>query len=477
MSHRLSPLIATSLVGAGSLAMLALSVLSMKIYAVLVGPAGIGVFALLQSVLNIAILVMSLGLQASAITTVSAADRHAGRDRAAIVAGAAIMVSLVAGGAGAALLLVLREPIAIAMLGGADRAGAVTLLAPALFLSVTATVNSAVLAGFHRLRAATIVNLVAAALGAAVTIGLVATIREDGFAPGLAVFALFQFVLSAYVVARLGVRLPRGRWGDQLPVVRELLSLGLPVAASQAVTTGTLFVLPVLVLHALGPTEVGLYRAAAAVSVGLTTFFLAGIHQDFLPRMAAAEEGAERVQLVERRMRLVIGIGLPPILALLAMGPVLLDVLYSAEFRASLPILQWQLVGDLIRIPTIVLTVAALAVRSRLTYFGLEATGGTLLIGGTVAGIAVFGLAGPGVGYALSSFVTFAVAWLVLSRNMTIRPGRLQALVMATVAGAATILIADLGPVVRGAVFGSAAFAAAAIMWPRLLRLHREAEL
>ena len=477
VNRGLQPLVATTLVGAGSVVTLALGIVAMKVYALLVGPPGVGVLALLQSVLNLALLAASAGLQASTITAVAAADAGDRRGSARSVARTAIFLSMVAGTAGAIALLLLSHPIAEFMLGTGQRSTDVFWLAPALLLSVTATVQAAVLAGMHRLKLATAAGVITAVGGTAVSIVIVGRLGIDGFASSLAATAVIQFAVAAYAVRRIGIRVLSPPLVPAWRTTRDLLALGLPVALSQAVTNGALFIIPVLVLHTLGSTEVGYYRAAAAISVGIGTFFLAGIHQDFLPRIASTDDWAERVALVERRMRLVIGIGLPSILGLLAMGPFILDLLYSHEFRPALAILQWQLIGDLARLPTVVLTFSALAIRSRVTYFGLEATSGLAIIGGTVVGINLLGLGGPGAGYAVAQLVTYAAAWFVVRRRLHTTPGRLQLAVAATAVGASLVLMTDPDPTVRLMVFGPAALIAAGISWPRLLRLHRASEL
>lgn len=475
MTPRLQPLIATSIVGIGSVITLMLSVVAMKFYAVEVGPTGVGVFALLQSVLNVAVLVTTLGLQASTITVVAATQGRNGSNEALSVGLVAVGLVTVTTTLGAALMLAFSDQIAGAVLGGRDRGTDLLPLVLALPLTGIATVLAAIMVGIHQLKAATAAQLAAAFLGTAVMIALVASLGTDGFASGLAVFAGLQVVCAAVALATTGVS-ARGL-GSIVQRLRELLGLGLSVVVSQGITSGVLFLMPVVVLYLLGPQEVGLYRAAMAVSVGIGTFFLAGIHQDFLPRIASAGDPVERAELIERRIRIVVGIGLPVVLALLASGPALLLVLYSDEFHLAEGILQWQLIGDMLRLPSIVMAVATLAMRKRLTYFGLEVASGVALIAATVFATAAFGLDGPGMGYAAAGFVSLALSQIAIYRALDLRPGRLQLIVMVAAAGSALIVATGLPPTVRFIVFGGAAVGAGLVTWPRLLRLHRQRSL
>lgn len=476
MTVRLNPLIATALVGIGSVVTVAMSVVTMKIYALLVGPSGIGIFALLQSILSLSIIAASLGLQASTIALVASADRRAGRGESHIVGRTAIMVAAVTGGTGAVGLLLLSTPIAETILGSAGWRADVAILAPTLLFTVVATVGAAVLAGLQRLRIATGVTVITAAAAAAAGIAFVASFGIGGFAPSLVVAALVQIALTLYAVKRVGLSLLRRPLSVARHAVRELIALGAPVALSQAVSTGALMIVPVLVFQSRGAADVGYYRAAAAISIGMGAFFTAGIHQDFLPRMAAAHE-SERAVLVERRMRIVIGIGMPAILAILALGPAILDVLYTDEFHPAIAVLQWQLIGDLVRLPALVLAFSALAIYSPRAYFAIEAVGGLTLVLGTVLGLAVVGLAGPGIGYAAAQLATYVVAWIVIGRRIHAIPGRLQGVVGTVLLAASLVLLTDPSAVARLLIFGTAAIGTAAISWPRLIRLHRASEL
>ncbi len=238
-----------------------------------------------------------------------------------------------------------------------------------------------------------------------------------------------------------------------------------------------MLVVPVVVLQALGTVEVGFYRAAMAVSVGLTALFAVGIHQDFLPRISAAIGPDEQKSLIEKRMRIVIGIGLPALLVLLASAPLLIEVLYASEFRPALTILRWQLVGDMIRLPAIVLATAALGVGSRSLYFSIESLGGFAFVVGAVLAIGTLGLAGVGVAYAAAQAMTFAAGWLVMRARLKVVPGRLQVVVVITTVGSCLVVLADPAPAVITTVFLLAGLVGAILAWKRLVPLHRQRAL
>jgi antigen flippase len=469
---------ATAVVGIGSVVTLGLSVVTMKVYALLIGPDGVGLLALMQSVVNIGAIVASLGIATSVIGILAAALGAGDRRLAAVIERGAVRLGLLGSLAAAVILVFAREPLAEITLGSRDRGLDVIFLAAAMMFSVAAFIQIGLLIGRHRIREVTAIGIGTGIAATGLGILLVSMFGSAGLAPILLITALVQFGLARVARARPSdVGSAQGESGRFLPVARNLLRLGVPIAGSQLAGAGAAFLVPLIVLQSVGQTQVGLYRAAAAISVGYLTFFLSALTQDYLPRISAASDPAALGVLVERRMRLVLGLGLPVIVGLLAVGPWLIEFLYSSDFEGAFGVLQWQLIGDLLRLPAWVLAFVLLARRTGVTYLGIEVIGGVSLLLATLVGLAALGLPGAGIGYAASQALYFAVVWLMVRRHVPTTPGRLQAVVIAVAAGCALLLVAEVPALPRLVVLGTASLVLGGVGWPRLFRLHAAGEL
>jgi antigen flippase len=468
---------ATAVVGIGSVVTLGLSVVTMKAYAVLIGPDGVGLLALMQSVVNLFVIVASLGIATSVIGALAAALRAGDRETVQATERAAVGLGLVGGLLFALMLLLAREPLAEFALGSRGRSRDVILLAGAMLFTVAAVIQIGLLIGHHKIREVTAVGVGTGVAATGLGLLLVSIFGLAGLAPALLLTAAVQLGLARIARGRRPFCGAESTVTRLMSIARSLLRLGLPVAGSQLASAGAAFLVPLIVLQSVGQAEVGLYRAAAALSVGYLTFFLSALTQDYLPRISAAGDSAELGLLIERRMRLVLGLGAPVIVGLLAVGPWLIELLYSADFDGAFGVLQWQLIGDLLRLPAWVLAFVPLARRTGITYLAIEFIGGASLLVATVAGLAAFGLPGAGIAYAAAQAVYFAVVWIIVRRQVPTTLGRLQAVVIVLAVGCALLLAADPAATTRLIVLGTAAFMLAAIAWPRLYRLHRAGEL
>ena len=471
----LSPLKATAVVGLGSMVALALSVLTAKVYALLVGPAGVGLLALMHSVLVVGVMIASGGLAASAVRAIAAAPQSHLR---ALTERATVLVGLIGGSASAVILILLREPFARLVLGSESRSGMVVLLALALLLSTVAAVQVALLTGLHRVRSVVLVNLGTSLAAAVVGIGLIALFGDAGLAPVILITAVVHLALSAGALRQPGgARDLKASAGQVRKRSRDLLLGGMPVAFGQLAGSGTVYLVPVIVLQVLTTTDVGFYRAAAAISVGYLTFFLAALSQDYYPRLSQTTDPDATRELVERRMRLLMSLGVPLIMALLAAGPWLVVILYTQEFTPASDVLRWQLVGDLLRLPAWVLVYVLLARERPLPYVAAETVGGVSLFVATFLGLSYFGLTGAGVGYAVAQLIYLGVTLAMVWRLVGAAPGRLQAIILGTALASSVILLVPLPDVARSLTFGMSALVFAAIAWPRLYALHKSGTL
>jgi PST family polysaccharide transporter len=463
----------TALIGAGAFFTLGAGVIAAKGYAILVGPTGIGVMALMQSAVNLGIVMGGFGLGFSVVQSTAAMARTGGNTREVILPGLA--VGAMGGLLVAGFMLAFRDVLARVLFGDADHVADFGLLAASVVFSVAATVLTAYLSGLHDIRTVTAINVLTAVASAALGIGVVMALGLDGLALAVLLGATTHAAVATVAIWRVtsdNTSSPYRRW----PIVAQLLKAAPPITGSQLASTGSQIVLPIIVIQFVGPSDLGLFRAASAITVGYLTFFLAALTQDYLPRLTRSP-GSGHTQLIERRMRLIVGLGLPLILLLFAMALPVLEVLYAAEFREASSVLRWLLIGDLLRLPAWVIVFTLLGRGARRAYFSAEATGAVALILCLAFGASRTGIEGAAIGYAAAQFIYFTVAWVLLRRHVATSPGRLQVAVLVTAIFCAGLMAAGLEEGLISVVSGGVSIVAALIAWPRIYRLHHAGEL
>jgi enterobacterial common antigen flippase len=467
---------ATALLGGASAINILIGLISAKVTALLLGPSGFGLMSLYQSVITLTVMVAGLGIP-TAVTRAMAlalakgemqevvALRRAGW---AITIGAALIaMALVAGFA---------PQINAVMLDGRASADWALFIVPAILFSMLSAVQLGIINARHRVGDLARISVLSALVTLVPTITLTWFFRSRGVAPALAASMLITLVVG-YAYYRKGMEKVEALQASPtlLQPSRGLVAFGLPYMASVAVGSGILTILPILVLHVLGPVEVGLFRASSALAVNYLSLILASLAQDYFPRVSAVSDDiASLNQIINDQLHLVLLLAGPVILAMMGAVPFLIPMLYSHKFDGAAAILEWQLIGDLFKFATWTMGFVIMARLGSRIFFLTELFGGLVLLASSWLGMKIWGLPGLGIAFLVTGVVACATNWAVLyySRRVTWRRDNLLLFCLLALAMAALRMVSLAGmPLLN---LGSAAVLAAGFGAYSLFAIVRE---
>jgi len=361
----------TALIGGATAGSIVIGLVRTKIFALLIGPLGIGLLGLLQAIQTTAATIAQAGLQVSGVRQVAAAENE---EQAALARAAIWTLTWPLALTGGLLLWLLREPVARLVTGSSDEAGQIGLLGIAVWLTVIAASQLAVLQGYRRIGDLARARLWGAFFGAAAGIALVWWLREDGV-----VWALIAASLASILVAHVyGRTLPRWSWRSVrtarlAPEWSALIRLGLAITISGLVGTAAQVAARALIVRESGLDAAGLFQAAWGVSATNLTLLLGAMSADYFPRMSAvAGDPAKEAPLAEQQLAVALLIAGPLLIALSTGSEIALHLLYSSEFTGAARLLQWQLLGDALRLVGWAFAMILLARRDMLFYMAGE---------------------------------------------------------------------------------------------------------
>jgi O-antigen/teichoic acid export membrane protein len=108
----------------------------------------------------------------------------------------------------------------------------------------------------------------------------------------------------------------------------------------------------------------------------------------------------------------------PLIAAVFALAPILIPLVYSAEFRPAVPLLRWMMAGEIFRFWAWSAAYALLARGGSVPYFIAELTSALAYTALTLVIVPAKGLAGVGIAYVIAQ-VLYAIVVTVLMRRKT----------------------------------------------------------
>jgi len=398
--------------GLSSAVVLLLGALRAKIVAVELGASGVGILGIVTTTVVLASTALGAGLGASAVRAVAASDSRS------IVQVAVARGSFFLGLAAAPLVgvgwwwwgeLIVPDPVAPS-------------LAPWVAASVVAAIGtagtSALLNGLGRIGALATCTALGSLLGTLVFLAAMAFSEGWGLITAFAavpVATLLVGVIMARSTYPRGARVSRRLWAPELG---RMILLGLAVSSSIILTNTTQLVSRVWVSHELGIDEAGYLQACLAIGAVYLGFVLNALAAEYYPRIAQLGEDRELVnRAANDQMRLVLTLGGPVILWMIATSPWLLRVLYSTDFMVGDTLLRLLLIGDVFKLVGWCIGFIFLAREARRKFFLAEISWNAfflaVLLPFTHRGIEVVGLA------YITAYFLYLIVSLVLARRET----------------------------------------------------------
>jgi PST family polysaccharide transporter len=477
----------SALVGGASAFNVAAGVVRGKAVALLLGPAGLGLLGLYSAIAGLAQGIAAMGINGSGVRQIAAASGTGDRERIAMTAAVLRRTSLALGVAGAAALAAVSAPVAQVTFGGPGHAGAVALLSLAVLCKVVSDGQAALVQGMRRIEDLARIAAYGGLLGSACAIGLVWALGRQGIAPALVAMAAATLVVSWRYSRRAGIAVPPVRAAVVSREAGRLLKLGGAFMASGVLVLGATYVVRLILARRVGVEAAGLYQAAWTVGGLYLGLVLQAMSADFYPRLAAVvADRAECNRVVNEQARVSLLLAGPGALATLTFAPLVLTVLFSADFQAAADVLRWICVGATLQVITWPLGFVVVAEGRPALFLATEFAYTAAHLAMAWALVSAFGVRGAGAAFALSYVFHGLMLYPIVRRMTGFRWTAANARTACGFVGLVGVVFAGfhaLPPLLAGA-FGAAAFAAAAAYsasrlarlagarpWPGLRRL------
>lgn len=411
----------SAIIGGSSVISMIIGIVKVKVLAVLLGPAGIGLMGLYLNLMNIAATLAGCGMGSSGVRQVASAVDEA--ETLSIIRRALWLGSLILGVAGMTILWLLREPVALWVFGDSGHASAVGWLGIGLLLTLLAGSQTALLQGLRRIGDLAQVGILSALVGAVVGILTVYLLGKNGVLWFVLTAPAANFLVAGYYAARL----PRSQAPYDLAAIQQqwlaILKLGMPLMSAGLVMLATPLVVRSVVLRELGLEASGFFQAAWAISFTYVGFVLNAMAMDYFPRLTAAIGDRERAgKLVNEQTEMGLLLAGPALLAMITFAPWVIHLLYAESFSPAAELLSWQVLGDILKVASWPIGYVFLAAGRGATYSGIQIIWGAAYLGLFISGIGEWGLVMAGVGYAVANLSLFGIMAIAANRFIGFRP-------------------------------------------------------
>jgi enterobacterial common antigen flippase len=409
----------TSIIGGSTAITMLIRMVRTKVLATLLGPTGIGLEGIYDSVLSVSKTLVDLGISSAGVRQIAAAFGSGNQRVIATTVFTLRRVCLVLGALGTVGLFLLRERVSLIAFGNIDHASDIGFLSVTLFFGAVAGGQAVLITGTRRIGDLARMNVFGTLSGAILSIAFVYFWGRNGIVAYMIAGTVTTILLSWFYARRVETERIQVPFAEVRKEATNLLKLGFVFVSTGLMSTGALFLLRTFVTRQQGLLGTGEFQAASALSTVYVGFVLNAMGADFYPRLTSVAEDNERCnQLVNEQAEISILLALPGVLATLAAAPWVIHIFYSSKFDQAAEILCWQVAGTFLQVNSWPMGFIILAKGRAAAFFWTDFAAYSMYVVMGWFGLKWFGLPGTGMAF-LGLYLFHWVIVYVVVRKMS----------------------------------------------------------
>lgn len=400
----------TSIVGGSQVFNIILSIFRTKVVAILLGPSGVGIIGIFQTIIDMTRNATGFGINFSAVKFIAEAAGTNDTNRISKTITILRKWAIGTGLFGMFITIILCIPLSKYSFGNNSYALSISILSIILLISSISSAQIALLQGLRMIGKMAKASLYGSILGTITTLLLYWWLGVKGIVPGLIITALSSLIISWSFARNVKIEKRQISLSDTFYSGLNMAKLGFFIVVNGFIAAASMYLIRVLLMSKLGINSVGYFQAVMTISTLYMNILLNSMLADFFPRLSMVhDDNIQSNKLINEQLELTFLIGTPMILGMITFSNLIINLLYTSSFSPAIPVLQWQIAASLFTLISWPLGVMFLA-KNKGTYAILAETIKQLIFISIVfVFFNYFGLKVLGIGFFIASFISMMV--------------------------------------------------------------------
>lgn len=340
----------TSLFGGVQFFSILISIVRTKLIAVFIGPAGMGIIALLNSTLGILSSISGFGIETSAVKNIS--ENYKNDDLKTVSKTIQIVRKIVffTGIFGMALTLAFSKVLSIMTFGDSSQTFAFAVLSITILFKQLSSGQLAVLQGLRSFRFLAKANLYGNLFGLLFSMPMYYFLKIDAILPTIIIASISGLVFSFYYSNKIKVEKRKIEKTVLFSEGKLIVKLGFMLTISSVLTLLSTYLIQIYIGKIGGLEQVGFYNAGFTLLNSYVGIIFTVMSTDYFPKLASINSDNSKIRTSVEQQAFISILIITPIIALfLALSPLIVKIIYSAKFDAILPMITAGILGMLFR--------------------------------------------------------------------------------------------------------------------------------
>ncbi|HWR45839.1 O-antigen translocase [Sporomusa sp.] len=406
---------ASRIMGSSTAISIFTGIIKTKLLAIWLGPQGIGLIAMLQTLQNTASTVTGMGLANSGVRQIAASQGENSDDLREQSQAVLWWISLLLGVVGFGCMALFSKTISRISFGNGEFAFAVAVIGVGVWATNVAGAHIAILNGTHRLKEIAKSNVLSGVISAVIAIIAVWSWDTSGIIAVVIGPPLILMAVSGWYLRNTKHLIFRFSLLDSTSVVNSMISLGFVFMLTALMGAVMQYLTRAILIYSFDISAAGFFQSAWTITMLYLGFILKAMETDYYPRLAEVSENKQAVsEMANQQVEASFLLAGPVILGMITLAPNVTALLYSKEFFETAEILRWQLLGCFFKLATHALGYILIVSRKNRWFFITESYWNIVYLLSLWFGIPYWGMGSAGISFLIAYLTSFLlISWIV----------------------------------------------------------------
>lgn len=398
-----------------------------KALAILLGPSGVGLISLYQSVVDLVKSISSMGIDTAGIKDIASAsdDKNIQYEKISIFRFWVMLTSIF----GALLCLIFCYPISLFIFKDSTYALHIAALSICVLFSILSSGQYVILQATRNITLMAKATLLGNVTGLLISLLLYYYLGVSGIIPAFITGSIIFLLYGIFYLRKL--KIPKVDMGvsDSFKRGVSTLKLGSFIVVAAIMETGAIFIIKAFLTRRLGEIAglevIGILQPAWTITTVYLSLILKSMGTDFFPRLCSLSDSMSKMRrLVNEQTYIALIVATPIIVFMLFFPDYILTLLYDKRFTSGALFLQWHIVGSFFKILSWPLAFVLLAKNKGKQYLIIEVVYFVTYLGCSYILFPYFEALSVGISYLFAYIVYLVVLYLYTAKINNFRWNR-----------------------------------------------------
>lgn len=412
----------TSIVGGSQILNILIGVVRMKVLAILLGPAGVGIAGIFQTIIDLVRDATGFGVNFSGVKSIAEVSESGDSQKISRTILVLRRWALGTGLLGTILIIIFCNYFSKYSFGNFDYATRISYLSIIILTSAISASQVALLQGLRKILQMAQATLIGTVFGTLISLPLYWFYGNDGIVPGMILTSMGSVTVSWLYIRKIPVQSVKLSLGDTIKEGLGMAKLGFFIVVNGFVATLSMYVIRAIIVEHLDLVSVGYFQAVWTISTLYINILLHAMLADYFPRLTLLQsDNKASNQLINQQLEVTLLVGCPMLVGMIIFSPLALNILYSSAFNIAVPVMRWQMAGSFFTLVSWPLGVLYLSKNEGLYCVISESLRQIIYISIIYFGWDYLGFTGLGIGFFIAGLLNAIFVYFSLDRISSFR--------------------------------------------------------